>query len=69
MPDAKKSYMDEDEILTYFTQLLLALEEAHTNKINHRNFSSEHVFLKPYDPENKEGPKVAMLGNFGNAKY
>ena len=44
----------------------MALEEVHTNKISHGNWSSEHVFLKPVDPINPKGERIAMLGNFVN---
>lgn len=63
----ERKYMDEETIVTYITELALALEDTHTNKMNHRNFSSEHVFLKPLDPNNPAGKRCAMLGNYGNA--
>lgn len=60
-------YLDQDTILTWVTQLALALEDTHTNKMNHRNMSSEHIFLKREDPNNPDSKLVAMLGNYGNA--
>ena len=45
--DNKRVYLEEDVIITYFTQMTLALEEIHTNELVHRNLSSEHVFIKP----------------------
>lgn len=35
--------------------------------MNHRNMSSEHIFLKPIKKGDTEGPLMAMLGNYGNA--
>ncbi len=45
--DNKKAYLDENVILTYFTQLTLALEEIHAIGLVHRHMSSEHIFIRP----------------------
>ena len=67
--DGKKELfiMKPDHILRLFTQLLLALEQAHSQFIVHRNMSNLHVFLK--EDKNPDGPGISvLLGNFGNAK-
>lgn len=58
-----KKYMKMDTILSYFTQLVLALEDAHSSKMTHRNLSSENIYLKETDDPIGQ---VLMLGNFGN---
>lgn len=55
-----------DEILTYLTQLALGLEEIHSYGIPHRNISSEHIFMKKGDPDDKKGNEMSVvLGNIG----
>lgn len=55
-----KNRLDEDEILSIFTQICLALKHIHDRKILHRDLKSQNIFLT------KCG--IVKLGDFGIAK-
>ena len=38
--------LSADRILTMFTQLILALEQSHSQKVVHRNMSDTHILVK-----------------------
>jgi NIMA (never in mitosis gene a)-related kinase len=50
----------EQEILNWFTQIVLAMKHVHDRKIIHRDIKSQNVFLT------KSG--MAKLGDFGVAR-
>lgn len=64
----QRTPIDPDDVLTWFTQLVLALEETHHDNGRHRNMSSENIYLKAANPDEPEGKRKAMLGNFGNVR-
>ncbi|NXQ34572.1 NEK5 kinase, partial [Alaudala cheleensis] len=52
---------DEDQILSWFVQISLALKHIHDKKILHRDVKAQNVFLS-------NNGKVAKLGDFGIAR-
>ena len=52
--------MDEETILSWFTQICLALKHIHDRKILHRDLKAQNVFLM------KSG--IVKLGDFGIAR-
>lgn len=56
----KEGGFGEPQILTWFTQLCLAMKHVHDRKIIHRDIKSQNIFLT------KEGD--VKLGDFGIAK-
>jgi len=58
--DGVKQYLTEDELLTWFTQICLALKYIHDKKILHRDLKSQNIFLT------KQG--MIKLGDFGIAR-
>ena len=55
----KKQYFEENELLDWFIQILLALKCIHEKKILHRDIRLSNIFLIK---------DMAKLGNFGVAK-
>ena len=55
----KKQYFEENELLDWFIQILLALKYIHERKILHRDIKPSNIFLMK---------DMAKLGNFGVAK-
>ena len=55
----KKEYFDENELLDWFIQILLALKYIHEKNILHRDINPSNIFLMK---------DMAKLGNFGVAK-
>jgi NIMA (never in mitosis gene a)-related kinase len=55
----KKEYFEENELLDWFIQILLALKCIHEKKILHRDIRPSNIFLMK---------DMAKLGNFGVAK-
>ena len=53
----------EKEVLTYFTQICLALRCAHSQEIIHRNVKGQNALLHQQD-----GEKICMLADFGVVK-
>lgn len=51
---------EEEQILTWLMQMLLALDYVHSMKILHRDLKTQNVFLNKFN--------VAKLGDFGIAK-
>ncbi len=37
---------DEQQILDWFIQILLAMEETHSLEMTHRNFDTAHIYLR-----------------------
>ncbi|KAL5459938.1 hypothetical protein EMCRGX_G033330 [Ephydatia muelleri] len=58
--EQKGKLMMEEQILTYFVQLCLALKHVHDRKILHRDIKSQNIFLT------KAG--IVKLGDFGIAR-
>ena len=56
----KNEYLDEKVVMKYFTQLVLAVQYLHDNRILHRDIKISNIFL------NKSG--LLKLGDFGVAK-
>lgn len=56
----QKKYMTEDMILSWFTQICLALKHIHDRKVLHRDLKSQNVFLTKSN--------WVKLGDFGIAK-
>lgn len=56
----KGGYFSEDAILSWFTQICLAIKHIHDRKILHRDLKSQNVFLT------SQG--IVKLGDFGIAK-
>lgn len=56
----ENSYLTEDQVLNYFTQICLAIKHLHDRKILHRDLKSQNIFLT------KSG--IVKLGDFGIAK-
>ena len=56
----KREYFEENLILNWFFQILLALEFIHRKKVLHRDVKSSNIFLK------KDG--TIKIGDFGIAK-
>ena len=54
-----KDYMEESEILHYFTQICLAIKHLHDRKILHRDLKSQNIFLT--------WSGIVKLGDFGIA--
>jgi len=54
------NYMPEEQILTWFVQMCLALKHVHDRKILHRDLKSQNIFLM------KSG--MIKLGDFGIAR-
>lgn len=51
MEDGKKvadpdKAFTEDQIVTWFTQLCLAIEETHSLEMTHRNFDASHIYAR-----------------------
>jgi len=55
-----KTYLEEDEILSCFSQICLAIKHLHDRKILHRDLKSQNIFLT------KSG--IVKLGDFGISK-
>jgi NIMA (never in mitosis gene a)-related kinase len=55
----KKQYFEENELLDWFIQIILALKSVHEKKILHRDIKPSNIFLMK---------DMAKLGNFGVAK-
>jgi serine/threonine protein kinase len=53
----KKSFFDEDRVLTWFTQVACALQHVHALRILHRDLKTQNIFLM------KNGD--VKLGDFG----
>ena len=54
------SYLTEDQILNWFTQICLAMKHCHDRKILHRDLKSGNIFLTSNG--------IVKLGDFGIAK-
>lgn len=52
--------MSEEQILNYFTQIILALKHVHDRKILHRDLKGSNIFLTSNG--------FVKLGDFGVAK-
>lgn len=55
-----KKYLKEDQILSWFTQICLAMKHVHDRKILHRDLKSQNIFLTKAD--------FVKLGDFGIAR-
>ncbi len=55
----EKKYFSEEDVLTWFTQICMALKHVHDRKILHRDLKAQNIFLT------KAG--VVKLGDFGIA--
>lgn len=53
-------YIPEDQVLNWFTQILLALKHCHDRKILHRDLKSQNIFLTKKN--------IVKLGDFGIAR-
>ena len=51
---------NEDRILSWFTQICLAMKHIHDRKILHRDLKSQNIFLT--------GKNIVKLGDFGIAR-
>jgi len=58
--DNGMSYLSEDQILNWFTQICLAMKHCHDRKILHRDLKSGNIFLT--------SSGICKLGDFGIAK-
>jgi NIMA (never in mitosis gene a)-related kinase len=56
----EKSFLSEDEVLNFFTQICLAIKHLHDRKILHRDLKSQNIFLTNCG--------IVKLGDFGIAK-
>jgi len=56
----KGTYFDENQIITWFTQICLALQHIHSHKILHRDLKAQNVFLMQTGQ--------VKVGDFGIAK-
>ena len=55
-----KDYINEEQILNWFTQVCLALKHCHDRKIIHRDLKCKNIFIT------KKG--ICKLGDFGIAR-
>lgn len=53
-------YFSEDLVLSWFTQICLALKHCHDRKILHRDLKSQNIFLTKKN--------IVKLGDFGIAR-
>lgn len=55
------SHFSEEEVMTYFVQIVQALEYIHSVKVLHRDLKTSNIFLKT----EADGRTVVKLGDFG----
>ena len=55
-----KQPLSEEEVLTYFLQICLALRVVHRNNIVHRDIKPANIFMNRVD-----GISTCLLGDFG----
>ena len=61
----KKKTFTEDEVMNYFTMILIGLHYLHLKGIVHRDLKPANIFID----ELPEGFKILKIGDFGISRY
>ncbi len=59
----KKKIFTEDEVMHYFTMILIGLHYLHSKNIIHRHLKPENILIDKLS----EGIKIVKIGDFGRA--
>ena len=60
----KKKILSEDEVMYYFTMILIGLEYLHSKQIIHRDLKQENILIEKL----AGGLDILVIGDFGVSK-
>ena len=59
-----KKKMSEEEIMNYFTMILIGLHYLHCNRITHRDLKPDNILIEKL----QDGAEIIVIGDFGVSK-
>ena len=60
----EKKALSEDEVMNYFTMILIGLHYLHSKQITHRDLKPDNILVEKLP----DGGEILVIGDFGVSK-